>query len=54
MSYNSPASNISTPVVETLHFMRQADLAWTEAEREEFVDYIARNPEAGDAILETG
>jgi hypothetical protein len=40
-------------VVETLQFMRQAEDVWTEAERLEFVDYIARNPEAGDVIPET-
>ncbi len=40
-------------VVETLQFMRQTEDVWTEAERLEFVDYIARNPEAGDVIPET-
>jgi hypothetical protein len=40
-------------VVETLQFVRQAEDVWTEAERLEFVDYIARNPEAGDVIPET-
>jgi hypothetical protein len=27
---------------------------WSDAEREEFVDFIAGNPEAGDLIPETG
>jgi hypothetical protein len=40
-------------VVETREFMRQAEEVWTEAERQEFVDHIARNPEAGDVIPET-
>jgi hypothetical protein len=41
-------------VVETPQFLRQAENVWTEAERQDFVDYIARNPEAGDLIPETG
>ena len=41
-------------VVETPQFVRQADDIWSDAEREEFVDYIARNPEQGDLIPETG
>jgi len=34
--------------------VRQAEKVWTEAEREEFVNYIAGDPEAGDVIPETG
>jgi hypothetical protein len=41
-------------VAETPLFVRQAEKVWTEAEREEFVSYIARNPDAGDLIPETG
>lgn len=41
-------------VAETPLFVRQAEEVWTEAEREEFVDFIARDPEAGDLIPETG
>jgi hypothetical protein len=41
-------------VVETPQFLRQAEDVWTEAERQEFVDYIARNPETGDLIPDTG
>jgi mRNA-degrading endonuclease RelE of RelBE toxin-antitoxin system len=41
-------------VVEMPQFLRQADDVWTEAERDEFVDFIARNPETGDVIPETG
>jgi hypothetical protein len=41
-------------VVETPSFLRQAGDVWSEGEREEFVDFIARNPEAGDVIPETG
>jgi hypothetical protein len=41
-------------VVETPQFLRQAEDVWSEAERREFVDYIARNPEIGDLVPETG
>ena len=41
-------------VAETPLFVRQADTIWNEQEREEFVNYIARNPEAGDVIPESG
>jgi hypothetical protein len=41
-------------VAETPLFIRQAEKVWTESEREEFVSYIARNPDAGDMIPETG
>ena len=41
-------------VAETPLFVRQAEKVWTEAEREEFVSFIARNPDAGDIIPETG
>ena len=34
--------------------MRQAGDVWTDAERQEFVDHIARNPDAGDVIPATG
>ncbi|MGH7084196.1 MAG: addiction module toxin RelE, partial [Acetobacteraceae bacterium] len=46
--------SVPLTVVETPLFVRQADDVWTEAERQEFVDYIARNPEAGDVIPDTG
>ncbi|HKU54444.1 MAG TPA: hypothetical protein VJP60_03715, partial [Rhizomicrobium sp.] len=41
-------------VAETALFVRQAADIWDEAERDNFVDFIARNPEAGDVIPETG
>jgi hypothetical protein len=41
-------------VAETALFVRQADDVWDIAERGEFVDFIARNPEAGSIIPETG
>jgi hypothetical protein len=41
-------------VAETPLFMRQAAAVWDDAEREAFVEFIARNPEAGDLIPDTG
>ena len=41
-------------IVELPQFMRQASDVWAEDDRQEFVDYIARNPEAGDVIPDTG
>jgi hypothetical protein len=35
-------------VAETPLFVSQAERVWSDAEREEFVDFIACNPEAGD------
>jgi hypothetical protein len=41
-------------VAETPLFQRQAKDVWDENEREDFVNFIARNPEAGDVIADTG
>lgn len=41
-------------VAETPLFVSQAKRVWSDAEREEFVDFIAGNPEAADLIPETG
>jgi hypothetical protein len=41
-------------VVETPTFSRQAEGVWTGEEGSAFVDYIARNPEAGDVVAQTG
>jgi mRNA-degrading endonuclease RelE of RelBE toxin-antitoxin system len=41
-------------VAETAVFMRQASALWNDDERLEFVDFIARNPEAGDLIPASG
>ncbi len=37
-------------VVETAEFSAQAAKLWSNAEREDFVCWIAANPEAGDVI----
>jgi hypothetical protein len=41
-------------VAETPVFLRQAKEVWSDSEREDFILYIAGNPEAGDVIPETG
>lgn len=41
-------------IVETELFLKQSASVWTEDERAEFVDYIARNPDVGDIIPDTG
>ena len=41
-------------VAETQSFMRQAESVWNEEEREAFIDYIARNPQAAPAVHEVG
>lgn len=41
-------------VAETPLFVRQAEQVWNDAEREDFVLFIAANPERGDLIPETG
>ena len=37
-------------VIETPTFQRQAEKVWTEAQRTEFIDWIAANPMAGAVI----
>ena len=41
-------------VVETPTFMRQADKLFSEDERRELIDFLAKNPLAGDKIQGTG
>ena len=41
-------------VAETPTFIRQAESIWNDEERAAFVEFIARNPEAGNVIPETG
>ena len=41
-------------VAETSAFARAAEKLWGEEERTELIDFIARNPEAGDVIQGTG
>jgi RelE toxin of RelE / RelB toxin-antitoxin system len=41
-------------VAETPVFVRQAAELWNDEERHEFIDFIARNPETGDVIPQSG
>jgi hypothetical protein len=41
-------------VAETAVFQRYASEVWQEAERIEFINWIAANPEAGDVIRGSG
>ncbi|HVH78705.1 MAG TPA: hypothetical protein VM782_04895 [Stellaceae bacterium] len=43
-----------TTVAETPLFLRQAAHIWSDEEHLEFIDFIARNPDAGDLIPATG
>lgn len=45
---------VPVTVVELPQFLRQAADVWDKEERSDFVDFIARNPEAGDVIPGTG
>src|SRR5258708_18194368 len=54
MAYISQMRARPITVAETAVFMRQASAPWSDDERFEFVDFIARNPEAGDLIPASG
>jgi hypothetical protein len=41
-------------VAETPLFQRLAGKLWSDEERQAFIDFIARNPEAGDIIPDMG
>jgi hypothetical protein len=54
LTYNWAVKTRPITVAETQAFARSADRIWSEEERSELVDYVARNPEAGDLIPGTG
>lgn len=39
-------------IIELPAFLSMAEAIWTDAERAESIDYVARNPESGDLIPE--
>ncbi|GGD98241.1 hypothetical protein [Caballeronia grimmiae] len=41
-------------IIETTVFQRYADQIWSDAERAEFITWLANNPMAGDVIPGTG
>lgn len=47
-------SSIPVTVVEIDPFPARAKKVWSDDERNEFIDFIARNPVAGDEIPRTG
>jgi mRNA-degrading endonuclease RelE of RelBE toxin-antitoxin system len=49
-----PYTEVMRTVSETPIFVRYAKEIWTEAEREEFINWIAANPESGDLIPRSG
>src|SRR5206468_5626056 len=53
MAYSDQVPDKLITVAETPLFVRQAAEVWDEVGREAFVEFIARNPEAGDVIPET-
>lgn len=54
LAYSALVPQQLITVAETPLFQRQARDVWDENEREDFVNFIARNPEAGDVIADTG
>jgi hypothetical protein len=54
MAYSRTVLRQRVTVAETAYFVRQAEAIWSDEEREEFVDFIAANPETGDVIPDTG
>ncbi len=54
LAYNIAMPGKLITVAETPLFIRQAATVWGDAEREDFVEFIARNPEAGNIMPETG
>lgn len=49
-----PYNALCGTVVETQVFVRYAAEVWSDAERQEFINFIAANPEAGDIIPGSG
>jgi hypothetical protein len=45
-----PYNNLMRTVIESPTFQKQADKLWAEEERLDFIEWIAKNPLAGDVI----
>lgn len=54
MAYSGAVARRFITVAEMPLFTRQSQDIWDDGERESFIDFIARNPEEGDLIPETG
>ncbi len=54
MAYSAGMLIVPMTIIELPLFQRLARNVWDDSEREAFIDFIARNPETGDVIPETG
>lgn len=54
MTYNETMKAKPIVIVELPVFLNLVKVIWTDEEREELIDFVARNPESGDVILGTG
>lgn len=54
MTYHRGMETKPITIVETPAFLNLARALWTNEERAELIDYVARNPESGDVIPATG
>jgi hypothetical protein len=54
MTYHQKMETKPITIVETPAFLNLAKALWTNEERSELIDYVARNPENGDVIPGTG
>ena len=54
MAYIARVARRFITVAETSVFIRQAEAIWDNTEREAFIEFIARNPEEGELVPETG
>jgi hypothetical protein len=54
MDYTQMADQVPLAVVETAEFLAKARSLMDDEERGALVDYLARNPMAGDVIVGTG
>ena len=54
MAYSGGVPSKLITVAETPLFLRQAKEVWDDEEHNEFINFIARHPAAGDVIPDTG
>lgn len=54
MGYNYMKTKALFTVVETPEFIKQAEIFWDQSALKEFIDFIAKNPTAGELIPGTG
>ena len=54
MTYTMILETKAITIVELPIFLNSSKTIWTDKERAELIDYIARNPESGTVIPDTG